>query len=236
MAQSRDMVPEKETLLNPDVLPTIGSVAITTLPKYSATASATVTSSTRGKVAVNSRKLEGPYRTKAEKKAATAAVTEKSGNVSEVSLISDFDPEGTPVRSILQGLELPDLASGKIRPLTQQAPTKPIRRDQEIPQAEQAGVSSTGSNSESDDENDNSLADDFRKATEKAMPWCHKNLCKMAVSRPHLRPEVLWNRLVGEQRPTEPFATAFVQAIKASRWSHKKALDALNGKIAKLYY
>jgi len=129
-AQSGDRFPEKEILQNPDVLPTIDSVAITTLPKYSATASATVTSSTC-KVAVNSRKLEGPYQ-----KTATVAVTEKSGNVSEVSLIPDFDPEGTPVRSILQGLELPDLASGKIRPLLQQAPTKPIRRDQEILQPE----------------------------------------------------------------------------------------------------
>jgi len=158
---------------------------------------------------------------------------EKSGNISEVSIISDFDPDGSPVRTILQGIELTEITSCKIKPLQQPAAVKPIRRDQNIPQ--NATVSSTGSSSDSDENTDQALADDLRQANERTMPWCVRSLCKMAVARPHLRTEVMWSRLVGKQHPTEHQATSFVQAVKTARWAHKKALDALTGKIAKIY-
>jgi len=217
------------------------SSTTTTVPDASATSSRQV-SDKRPQV-VNDRKLEGPYRTKAESKAVPRTV---SGNTSEVSLISDFDADSSPVRDIVQSVTgvmgLPDLSSSRTHKDQITAPMMPIplQKSDKIPIAsiqepDQSDAASSPANSASDDETDKKVTAVFRTAEGARLPWGIKNLTKMAVARPHANAESLWNRLVGDEVPSAHLAITFLQAIKTARWTHKRAIDAVSSRISKLY-
>jgi hypothetical protein len=119
---------------NLDVLPETESTTVTgTLQRFpsEANASATLGSTLRQSghdPTINSRKLVRPYRTKAEMKNDAAAI--EAGNMSDVSLISDFDPYESPVKEILKTLpgvmSMPDLSVGGTSAFPSKAPMKPV--------------------------------------------------------------------------------------------------------------
>jgi hypothetical protein len=188
---------------------------------------------------INSRKLVGPYRTKAEMKTDTER---KTGNNSDVSLISDFDPDGSPVKEILRSvpgaMSMPDLSEvAKVPTRDVKAPMKPISPRTAVvrQEADQSGASSAVETSASEDDADQRIISAFSRATSVRTPWCNKKMVRLAVARPHVKIDELWKKVVGDQTPNEPFATAFFHAAAAARWAHQKALDAINAKVAKLY-
>ena len=126
-----------QDIRNLDLLPETESVVLpaTTLRFMTeASASATLVDTLRPLIkdqTINSRKLVGPYRTKAEMKTDTER---KTGNNSDVSLISDFDPDGSPVKEILRSvpgaMSMPDLSESslpaRVPTREEKVPMKPI--------------------------------------------------------------------------------------------------------------
>jgi len=210
-----------------------------------ASASATLVDTLRPLIkdqTINSRKLVGPYRTKAEMKTDTER---KTGNNSDVSLISDFDPDGSPVKEILRSvpgaMSMPDLSESslpaRVPTREEKVPMKPISPKPAVvrQEADLSGASSAAETSASEDDADQRIISAFSRATSVRTPWCNKKMVRLAVARPHVKIDELWKKVVGDQTPNKPFATAFFHAVAAARWAHQKALDAINAKVAKLY-